>query len=323
MKPIIKYLFLYLVLHLPLISHSNNIGEVVFVRPDTDELWISHWKDTRTARQIYQHSHWIFELAVQTDGPYIVIVSDHDAQNFLFDAYLIDRNDKNAGARNLTQKRFDEVNDIDISHNGDIIFTNRQTGIFPHPVYGVYLIPNQELRKRVPKVHLLIQKVAFQIEWFIDGEHIVYDDLDNDINIYNVFKRKKVLHEVNLKGKFPTISPDGNRLAFIDSNLEKVTTIKIISIKPIRLLQTITPIDHSTFMGIKWTPDGSAIVYTVSGIDHKTRNYRASLNGGPHEEILKIDGKGPYLFDWNSIKNFSVEPKNKLTTHWGKLKKSI
>ena len=42
---------------------------------------------------------------------------------------------------------------------------------------------------------------------------------------------------------------------------------------------------------------------------------------GPHEEFLDIHKEGVWLFDWTQTAvTYAVEPMNKLTTLWGKLK---
>ena len=274
--------------------------------------------NTRNARRIFKHTQDIYELAVQRDGPYILIVADPDNGFFAADAYLIDRNQVHAKAHNLTQDRFDFVWNIDISHAGDVVFTNTPTGIEPAPLYGVYLIPRDELKNDFPKAKLLIRHDALHVRWAPDGVHIAYDVVGGDIFIYNTVIRGPS-RGVAQHGYYPVFSPEGNRLAFVHKFLADATAINIISLEPIRRLKTIALGEHSAFIALKWAPDGQALVYTVYGPDNLYHNYVAPLDGGPHEEILTIDGKGAPMFDWTNSA-YAVEPTNRLTTRWGQLK---
>jgi len=95
MKYIIKFLWFCLaVFFLPLtITQAELAGEVVFVHPRSNftELWIGDVKNTRNARQIFKHTPGVEELAVQSEGQYIVFVSQIEEAFFAFDAYMIDR----------------------------------------------------------------------------------------------------------------------------------------------------------------------------------------------------------------------------------------
>ena len=74
------------------------------------------------------------------------------------------------------------------------------------------------------------------------------------------------------------------------------------------------------YLGLKWSPDGQYVVYTIE-VDGVYRNFAAPINGGPHEEFLDKHGEGVWLFDWTHTDvPYDVEPMNKLTTLWGKLK---
>ncbi len=329
MKYFLKFLYICLVLFIPLITHSDNKDEVIFLYPETNELWISPLRDTSSARPIFEHTHWIFELAVQSEGRYMVIVGEAEDHSFRDDAYLIDRGinagARNLTARNLTKKRFDQIYHIDISHNGDIVFTNYPTGAFNPFKYGVYLIPYQQLKRSTPAAELLFESDlgnTYNVEWSPDGEHITFYDGDMGTIVYNVPKRKIILNNISLDGRHPTFSTDGKRLAYVNIIFgSKAQEINIMSLgPPIRHLKTIIPVSHSTFYDLKWMPNGKAILYSISDTDHKERHYVAPLNGTPHEEVLILGKRGYSIFDWTNSVNLSVEPKDKLATLWGKLK---
>ena len=313
-------LCLCLALLLPLTTYAKPTGEVIFRHPEKDfnELWISDVGDTRNARRLFKHTQDIYELAVQNDGNYVVFVAEHEGHLPDVEAYLIDRNHRHAAAHNLTRRRFDEIFKVDISHTGDVVFTNTPTGIEPAPLYGVYLIPRDELKNDFPKAKLLIRHDALHVRWAPDGVHIAYDVVGGDIFIYNTVIRGPS-RGVAQHGYYPVFSPEGNRLAFVHKFLADATAINIISLEPIRRLKTIALGKHSAFIALKWAPDGQALVYTVYGPDNLYHNYVAPLDGGPHEEILTIDGKGVPMFDWTKSA-YAVEPTNRLTTRWATLK---
>lgn len=319
MKRCLISLFLCLAFLLPLTTPAALTGEVIFRHPKKSELWISDVGDTRNARRMFKHTQDIYELAVQRDGPYILIAADPDNGFFAADAYLIDRNQVHAKAHNLTQDRFDFVWNIDISHAGDVVFTNTPTGREPAPPYGIYLIPRDALKNDLPKAELLFEREASNVTWAPDGVHIAYEVLGGGIYIYNVLTRGGSFGVSN-HGRFPAFSSEGNRLAFVHTFLADATAINIISLEPRRRLKTIALGEHSAFIALKWAPDGQALVYTVYGPDNLYHNYVAPLDGGPHEEILNIKGdRGVPMFDWTKSA-YAVEPTNRLTTRWAQLK---
>ena len=311
-----------LALLLPLTTYANPTGEVIYRHPENNynELWLGTVGNLRNARRIFKHTQDIYELAVQSDGDYVVFVAEHEEAFFQQDAYLLDRNEIPAKARDLTQKRFDTIWDIDISHAGDVVFTNYPTGNrVPEPPYGIYLIPREELKTGLPNAQLLRETDAIRVKWAPDGTQIAYDVVGGDIFIYNTVTRGPS-RGVAQHGYYPVFSPEGNRLAFVHKFLADATAINIISLEhPRRRLKTIALGEHSAFIALKWAPDGQALVYTVYGPDNLYHNYVAPLDGGPHEEILTIAGQGVPMFDWTNSA-YAVEPTNRLTTRWAQLK---
>ena len=161
MKYLLSRLLLCLGILLPLATtqaeHHEEVIFVPYLDKDHDELWISDVRNTRHARKIYTHPRYIAELAVQPEGDYVVFVAETPVDFFAFDAYLIDRHHIQEAARDLTKLRFDAIWDIDISHNGDVVFTNSPTALPPDMKYGVYLIRSHELKKGTPSPDLLVE----------------------------------------------------------------------------------------------------------------------------------------------------------------------
>lgn len=323
MKYVLKFLWFCLAVSLfPLTTTQAELtGEVIFLHPKSrlTELWISNVEDTRDARRIFKHTLDIEELAVQREGDYIVFVSAIEEAFFAFDAYLIDRNKFPIKAHNFTQQRFDTIWDIDISHNGDVVFTNYDTGRAPEVKYGVYLIPREELETGFPNAELLFEKEAFEVTWAPDGVHIAFEVLGGGIYLYNTVYRGGA-SVIDRHAHNPAFSPDGNRLALVHNVLQKGAAISVISLQqPRRRLKTLALDVDASLVDLKWTPDGQAIIYTVYGPEPLYHNYVAPLDGGPREEILKIGDAGFPMFDWTHTA-YAVEPTNRLTTLWGTLK---
>lgn len=280
MKHLVKRLCLCLAFLLPLTTTQAALtGEVIYRHPDANELWLRNVENARNARQIFKHTHDIFDLGVQKGGSYIVFVADSEEAFFQQDAYLIDRKAVPAKARDFTQKRFDSIWDIDISHAGDVVFTNFDTGRAPETQYGVYLIPRHELETAFPNAQLLHETEAIHVKWAPDGTQIAYDIAGGGIYVYNVLSR--TIHLITQHGYFPAFSPGGKRLAFVHKFLADATAINIISLaQPRRRLKTIALGKHSSFIDLKWAPDRQSLIYTVYGPDNLYHNYVAPLDGG-------------------------------------------
>ncbi len=323
MKYVLKSIWFCVAVSLlsPITTQAELTGEVIFLHPKSKlrELWICDIENTRGARQIFEYTRDIQELAVQNGGPYIVFVSETEEAFFAFDAYLINRNEFPLNAHNFTRQRFDTIWDIDISDNGDVVFTNYITGRLPDIKYGVYLIRRAELETRFPNAELIFEKEAYEVTWAPDGIHIAFEVLGGGIYLYNTVHRGGA-SVIDRHAHNPAFSPDGKHLALVHNILGKGAAISIISLPQIRRRLKTFAIDADvSLIDFKWTPDGKAIVYTVYGPDRLYHNYVAPLAGGPHEEILKIGDAGAPMFDWANVA-YAVEPTNRLTTLWGKLK---
>ena len=323
MKSFIKYLCLCIVFLLPLATHAKFTGEVIFLnsRNDYNELWITHIENAKNARLLYQHEWEIHNYNVQKDSPLIVISAGPPTS--VSDVFLINRNQLGAGARNLTKHKFGATVAVDISSKGDVLFSN--ASILFHevpPIEGLYLIPNEELKKLNPRPTLLKQGYIGYVQWSPDGRQFIYRT-GNGIFLYNLLTGKDSL--ITKDKLYPAFSPDGKKLAFIHQPiLEPGVEIDVISLEPLQpRLFPNDPEDHLGFSGLKW-PMEKYLVYSVYDRQiKKTLHFVIHLDGGPPEQILAGiedrlgNGLPSYVFGNTT---FAVEPTNQLTTVWGKLK---
>lgn len=215
-------------------------------------------------------------------------------------------------ARNLTQKRFDMIEQTAISEEGDIVFTNSPlAGVPPQPEQGVYLIPKREIEKDIPIVTLLREVEAYRVVWSPDGKQIAYDVPNRSIYTYNLETRS--ILKVKPFGEFPTFSPDSKKLAYAG---REPRTIYITSLENLDDTQTIA-IDekHTGIRQLKWSPDGQYIIYTTP-----KHTFAAPVNGGPHIKLFDQFTYRVSNFHWVSPKAYPVESTSRLTTIWAQLK---
>ena len=324
MKYTLKYLCLFLIVFLPLTALAEPTDTVIFQYPGNDysELWITNLENTANARLIYKHTETIWEIAAQKDGTLIAYVAHDGARPLVEDVYLFDRKQPDVKARNLTQKRFDSVWYIDISEAGDVIFTNETVDGAPLPKVGIYLIPNSEIEKPVPKATLLVSEDdIFGISravWAPGGKIIAFDRGTRPSEIWTLDIETQNISKISDFGKYPTFSPDGKKLAFVG---ETPKAIYVASLEDPDDIETIAIGEHKWGSHLKWTPDGQYIVYNTD-----TGYFAAPVNGDPHVRLSEDFNHlvwrkfGSRAWDWASPKGYPVEPANRLTTLWGKLK---
>ncbi len=319
MKPFFKFLCLCLTFLLPFTTAQAKLtGEVIFAPPIDafNELWVTNVEKARDDGPFFNLGFSPEGLAVQTNGNLVVTTTSHDQLMFGNDIYLFDKNAGFPKARDLTRQQFSLIWGLDISQNGDIVFTHERTG--PAPATGIYLIPKHELKKLRPKVHLVKEGEAYTVEWSPNGKHIVYSTSDG-VCIFNILTQEVL--QISRDGGSPTFSPDGRYLAFIHRRWANTDKISIVSLTGRPNLKTIEIQEAQVgSFNLKWSPDGQYVVYTIRW-DGTYRNLAAPINGGPHEEFLDEYDKGVWLFDWTRTDvAYAVEPTNRLTTLWGKLK---
>ncbi len=327
MKSFTKCLCFCLAFLLPLATYAKFTGEVFFFNTDPKkniyELWITHIENAKNTRLLYKHieDEDIWSFAIQKDGPLIVI----SAGPLSSDIYLIDRNRLRAGARNITKNRFNATGHVDISPNGDILFTNAEINAFPEVVVGLYLMPNDEVRKVKPEATLLKEGSIGFVRWSPDSEQFIYiDRFGTGLFLYNLRTGKDSL--ITKDKMYPTFSPDGKKLAFIyQPKIEPGVELEVISLETLypELLPD-NPNGNLRFGSPKW-PTKSYLVYSKHNRQKKKTEHfviRADGGGSP-EQILEgmedmFENGLPSFYLGNST--FAVEPTNRLTTVWGNLK---
>jgi len=312
---------------LPLSTEARLTGEVIYAHPEYyDELWITRLEAPQRARLLFKHTHDIFEVATQRKGDLIVVISEPNDPRFFFDAYLVNTAEPQKKALNLTQKRFDEVFQVDISENGHVLLTNHDIGGAPpqHDM-GVYLFPFTELKRPVP-VPTLLKKVesgASRVRWLPNGKEIVYD---TDLGVFLFDISTQACLRVCRSGAYPAVSPDGKMLAFMHRGIAGAAEIEIISLETFRTLKIIEDlVPHSAFIDLKFSPSGKYLVYTTYGggffnpNDSEYQHLAVPIDGSPAFKLLEVSEAGISTFDWWNT-TYAVEPTKKITTLWGALK---
>ena len=307
-----------------LAAHAEPNGEIIFRHPlDFRELWVGNVQEGHSARRVFRQELLSIELSIQKDGPYLVTVAERfvdDELHLVVDAYLLDRKNWFIKEKNLTRGLFDEVLDAAISEKGDVVFTNRLFN-FNHqrvPARGIYLIPNREIRKAHPQAELLKEVEAHYVDWAPNGRKIAFDTADGIFLIDSFTTR---ISHIIKDGYRPVFSLDGKHLAFLTGT--KPTKLGILSLANLHNLKHIEIEDGVSPIYLTWSPDGRYIVYTLAGPNLTSKNFAVPVARGPRERILEIYAGGVPLFEWTHTAEsvaYAVEPDNKLTTLWGKLK---
>ena len=282
-------------------------------------------QEEHNARRIFRLPLLVMELSVQKDDRYLVAVAErfvNDELHLHVDAYLLDKKKPNAEAKNLTQGRYGEILDAAISRNGDVVFTNRPFVPVKNGEVqkrGPFLIRNQEaIKKHNPKARLLKRVDADYVDWAPHGNQIAYST-DKGIFSFNILTTKVSL--IIKDGYRPLFSPDGKQLAFLTRG--KPTKIGILSLANLHNVKHIEIEDGVSPIYLTWSPDGRYIVYTLAGPNLTSKNFAVPVAGGRPERILEMYAGGVPLFEWThtaKARAQAVEPMNKLTTLWGKLK---
>lgn len=330
MKYFLKSLCLLGVVLLPFTTYSEVTGEVVVLQ-GAYQLSSAHVNKIDGARPLFRNeSGLIREISVQKDGAFIVFVANTDVRNPFNNAiYVVNTNEMPLKAHRLTQDKFHDVLNIDISQNGDIVFTNTPFIKRDPPLTtGIHYISTQELTNASPKITLLKEVKAYRVKWSPDGKRIAYDTKEG-IFLFNLETKKRL--KVNHGGSYPAFSPNGAELAFVFHDLGEVEAreIRVISLIRPRLPRrfSLEGKEHASFRDLKWSPDSRYIVYSIySDEDYWEHHFAIRFNSddGSHKKILTTaqgnNGiKSVRRFDW-APSAYAVEPVNRLTTLWGKLK---
>jgi len=320
MRHFIIPLIFYLAALLPYTTHANPTGEIIFNHPlELEEVWIGNVQKRHSASRIYRQPLAVYELSVQKNGDYFVIVAErfiNDALKYSHDLYLINRKQLLGGPKNLTRGRFGRILDASIFRKGDIVFTNFPKEGKEDVERGIYLIPYRELKKERPRPVLLKAVKADHVDWSPYGKTVVYSTEDG---IYILEILTQNVTKIITDGTYPVYSPTGNHIAFLTTT--KPTKIGILSLKAPHRVKHFNLIIVSTPRNMAWSPDGKYIAYTLLGRKPNADNYAVQINSGATEQILEMYAGGVPSFDWTHTDYpFAVAPAYKLTTLWGKLK---
>lgn len=318
-KSTLKTLCLSLVILFPLATYAKPNGEIIFRHPvDVHEIWIGNVNEGRTSRRLFNPPLLVMGLSIQKGDRHILTVAERLADDELasfIDAYLLDRQNPRATEKNLTQGQYGEIIDADISPNGDIAFTNLpfQNGEAPS---GLYLIPNHEREKPNPKAELLLQVEGGGVTWAPNGNEIAFSTAKGIFH-FNIFTQQ--VEQIIKDGRSPVFSPSGKHIAFMTHT--QPTKLGLISIANRRNLKHIELEDDGFPRYLCWSADGRYIVYTLQSHIFTYSNFAVPIDGGKAQQILQMypDGGIP-VFEWTN-KAYAVEPTNRLTTLWGKLKR--
>ena len=318
-----------LLFHLSLATHAELTGEIIFSHPvDRLGLWIGNVNDKHTVQKLSDVPLLVSQLSIQEGDRYIIAVADRfnvNGQEYFVDLYLIDRKLEFLKEKNLTRRQYNEILCADISRNGDIVFTNFP--FFHNPLHkvepaveGIYLLPKHEIETRPPKrpqAELLFpMEGAGCVAWAPNGQEFVFDT-GHGIFLVDIFTRK-VSHIIK-NGRGPAFSPDGKHLAFVPFTIP--SKLGILSFTDPHTIQYIEVEDGTYPRDLTWSPDGQYIVYTLfdAFVDTPYANFAVPVAGGPSERILEDYDGGVSPFAWTNV-TYAVEPTNKLTTLWGKIK---
>ena len=323
LEKILKAICSSLVIFLPLATHADPTGEIIFRHPkDYRELWIGNANDGRSAQPLFRLMQDITAFSIQKDGRYIVTVVEtkgKDEFDSFYDVYFFDRKNPNTMPKKLTQGEYSEIIDADVSPDGDVVFTNHSFVIIKQPLErGLYLIPNTEIEKKKPIAELLLKENPYQIDWAPNGKKIAYST-DFGIFLFDTFL-KKTSHIIK-DGDFPVFSPNSKHLAFLTNT--KPYKIGIVSVVGHRNLRYIEPEEDAYIEYLTWSTDGKYLVYS-SYIDRIPIfgyfNFSVHIESGGIERILETYSNGGLSeFEW-ATRQYALEPEGLLTTVWGKIK---
>lgn len=336
LKKILKTICLCLMLLLPVATQAQTDWEIIFRHPtDYHELWFGNGDDEHSAHRIFRLPRPIRGFSIQKGGRYIVAVGRDREKKFvnaqliyLIDVYLLDRKKPGTEAKNLTRGEYTQIPGAAISRNGDIVFINLsfvipRNGKF---IRGLYIIPFREIEKKRPKAELLLEVDAEHVDWAPNGKEIVYE---TDWGIFHFDIRTKKISHITKGGTSPVFSPDGKKIAFLTTTNPTKIGIKIAgrrNIKYIELeeigLEKVGLEEGADAINVTWSVDGQSIVYTVFNMFDPASysNFVVPIDGGDPEQIFKAYFEdGLSLFEWANFPQ-AVDPVNKLTTIWSKLK---
>ncbi len=152
----------------------------------------------------------------------------------------------------------------------------------------------------------LSKRIAFSLERPGGLEQIFLVDIET--------KEIDVLTEFNLDF-YPVWTPDGQEILFRrwDREFDTMYTINVDT----RVITPLYDVDKNAGMWSDWSFDSQSIIYSLWG-----SFYLYDLNVGKTEKLFEVDG-GIFGISWWKHEVLAVEPKQKLTTTWGDVKRTL
>ena len=302
-------------------TYAQLTGTVVNIASNNKEIWMTNLNDIHNKYLLYEHNTDIFQLSVQKDSQYIAIVArKENAPNKPVqrekNLYLVDTLRDHAV---LIQDKFVNFTNIDISHNGDVVFTNSRSLDGTKP--GIYLIRRDEIGKQNPNIILLKEiRSTPSVDWSPNGKQIVYGSYNTGVYLIDVNTGNETF--ISKKGRYPSFSPDGKKLAYsYFNNATGNIQIDIFSLDAMQPIRTIDDFVWHQYPSTKnlWSPDGKYLIYRATVLDLLEQKdiytiIAVPVNGGLAERV-----RGVGIYDWFNP-TYPVEPVNRLTTLWGKIK---
>lgn len=152
----------------------------------------------------------------------------------------------------------------------------------------------------------LSRRIAFALERPGGLEQLFLLDIET--------KEIEVLTEFNIDF-YPVWTPDGQEILFRrwDREFDTMYTINVET----RGITPLFDIDKNASMWSDWSFDSQSIIYSLWG-----SFYLYDRNAGKTEKLFEVDG-GIFGISWWKHEVLDVEAKQKLTTTWGDVKRTL
>lgn len=158
----------------------------------------------------------------------------------------------------------------------------------------------------------------FGISWGPDNRRLVFS-LERSGGLEQLYlldtetKEVEVLTEFNID-YYPVWSPDGQKILFKRWNRE-FDTLYTIDVET-RQIAALFDVDKNTSMWSDWSEDSLSIIYSRWGAF-----YLYDLEEEKTRRLFEVDG-GIFAISWWRDEPLPVEPKRKLATTWGAVKRN-
>ena len=325
-----------------------------------NELWITDLTDTDNAHVLYQQTHPIRDFSVQKNGGYIATITEYSANQpydiYLIDTDNIHQTERmmtHHRFNKILDLDLSQNPELIFTNYLPVRTNKKKSDGFGKVTSGIYMIRNKEIvdptlpppipippniQDLMPPRDVLSPRVerikgveAQHVTLSPDSKYLAYDTLSG---VYLMkFDTGEVLR-VSIGGSMPIFSPDGTKLAVMYRRLHLFGfgfDLDIYSVPSLKLLKTIKSFNirlilFPDIIDLKWSPDGEYIVYTTKNRLSGNQNipyyhYAIPYNGGEQIRLLEIFENRVPKFDWTRAESvYPIEPKNRLTTLWGKMK---